>query len=199
VPDKGKIAGIIKKGDYFILRFAELNAYHDDEKTGITDRIAEQLINKLSKYGQVFISSERLLPSHLEKYRLPTSPSIIHHVLAFAKMYIGDSQSMAVESALLGTPGIRFNDFAGEIGVLNELEEKYGLTRSFKTFEEADFMDYVDNLVSNKNISQEYAQRRINMLKDKINTKDFFIWFIENYPESKNSFRKNPAIQFNFK
>ena len=35
---------------------------------------------------------------------------------------------MAVEAAMLGTPSLRFNDFAGKIGVLEELEHKYELT-----------------------------------------------------------------------
>ena len=45
-------------------------------------------------------------------------------------MYIGDSQSMAIEAALLGTPGIRFNDFNNKIGHLNELKNVYKLSTS---------------------------------------------------------------------
>ena len=34
-------------------------------------------------------------------------PSDMHHALAFASLYIGDTQTMAAEAAVLGTPSIR--------------------------------------------------------------------------------------------
>lgn len=67
----------------------------------------------------------------------------IHHAMAFAKMYIGDSQTMAAEAAVLGTPSIRFNDFVGEIGYLEELENTYQLTFGIMTSDR-------ENLLKNK-------------------------------------------------
>ena len=133
-----------------------------------------------------------------DSYRIDIDPTYIHHFLAYAQMYIGDSQSMAVEAALLGTPGIRFNDFAGEIGVLNDLEYKYGLTNSFKTSYEDGFFSAVENMLNNKNLRKEYQSRRLEMLKDKINVLRFFVWFIENYPESREIMRQNPDYHHNF-
>lgn len=51
----------------------------------------------------------------------------MHHVMAFASLYIGDSQTMAAEAGVLGVPFVRFNDFVGSIGYLRELEDKYEL------------------------------------------------------------------------
>ena len=42
--------------------------------------------------------------------------------MAFASLYIGDSQTMAAEAGVLGVPFVRFNDFVGRIGYLRELE-----------------------------------------------------------------------------
>ncbi len=56
------------------------------------------------------------------------NPSDIYHALYYADLYIGDSQTIAAEKAVLGTPALRFNDFVGKIGYLEELEHKYGLT-----------------------------------------------------------------------
>jgi len=42
----------------------------------------------------------------------------MHHVMAFASLYIGDSQTMAAEAGVLGVPFVRFNDFVGRIGYL---------------------------------------------------------------------------------
>lgn len=48
-------------------------------------------------------------------------------MMAFASLYIGDSQTMAAEAGILGVPFVRFNDFVGRIGYLRELEDKYEL------------------------------------------------------------------------
>jgi predicted glycosyltransferase len=185
--------------DYFVLRFAQLNAYHDKNKTGITREIAFKLIEILKPYGKVYITSERTLEPELEKYRLAIDPLKIHHALYFAKLYIGDSQSMAVESALLGTPGIRFNDFAGEIGVLNELEGTYGLTYGIKTDSPEKLYDKVAELVRDPNLKENFKEKRAKLLNDKINVFAFFTWFIQNYPDSEKQLRSNMDRQYDFK
>ena len=52
----------------------------------------------------------------------------MHHALYFAEMFIGDSQTMTAEAAVLGTPALRLNNFVGKLGYLNELERKFNLT-----------------------------------------------------------------------
>lgn len=193
------IQGIEYSGKFFVLRFASLTAYHDDNRLGISNEIAKNLISMLSLYGQVFITSERKLPNEFEKYRLTTKASAIHHLLAKSALYIGDSQSMAVEAALLGTPGIRLNDFAGEIGVLNELEFEYGLTRSFKTNEPRKFLETVEEMASSSSIQDIYRQKRAIMLRDKINVLEFFVWFILNFPTSRDIMKSNPDFQYTFR
>ncbi len=198
-PNENELEEIIGKGDYFILRFAELNAYHDTNKEGINNTIAKKIIELLKPHGNIYISSERILDPELEKYRININPLKVHHLMYHAKMYIGDSQSMAVEAALLGTPGIRFNDFAREIGVLNELEQKYLLTNSFKTKQENELMNQILNMLVMPDLKKVYAERRKIMLNDKINVFKFFIWFIENYPSSQTTMQQNPNYQYNFK
>ena len=184
---------------YFILRFAKLNAYHDINAKGITTEIAQKLIDLLSRYGNVYITSERELEPQFEKYRLNINPLHIHHILSCATLMIGDSQSMAVEAAMLGTPSVRFNDFAGKIGVLEELEHKYGLTYGIKTSQPEQLFAKVEELVATPNLKDEFQKRREHMLSDKIDVTAFFTWFIENYPESKRIMKENPDYQYRFK
>ena len=185
--------------EFFILRFAQLSAYHDTNRTGITKEIAQKLISLLEPHGKIYITAERELEPEFEKYRLAIDPLKIHHALSFAKMYIGDSQSMAVEAALLGTPGIRFNDFAGEIGVLNELENTYGLTFGVKADKPQQLYSLVENLLANKNLKQEFEEKRKRLLHEKINVFDFFMWFIQNFSRSQIEMQKNMDYQYNFK
>ncbi len=165
-PNKDKIQGLTKKGEkYFILRFAELTAHHDKGKKGINLAIAKQLIEKLTPFGQVFITSERKLEPELENYRIKINPKNIHHALAFAQIYIGDSQTMAAEAAVLGTPSIRFNDFVGKLGYLEELEHKYQLTVGISTENSQILFDKVDELLKDEFIKTTFAKRKEEMLK----------------------------------
>ena len=167
---------------YFLLRFAQLNAYHDvsAHAHGINGEIAQKLIDMLTPHGKVYITSERPLEPTLEQYRLRINFLDIHHIMAYATLYIGDSQSMAVEAAMLGTPSIRFNDFAGRIGVLEELENKYQLTTGIPTSEPERLYKSIDSLLNTPNLREEYQRRRQRMLADKIDVATFFTQFIEN-------------------
>ena len=186
---------------YFLLRFAQLNAYHDinAHAKGITNQIAKQLVDMLIPFGDVYITSERPMSAELEPYRLKINPLDIHHVMAFAKIYIGDSQSMAVEAAMLGTPSLRFNDFAGKIGVLEELEHKYHLTCAIPSTEPQALFKKINEWLSTPNLTDLFQERRNIMIADKIDVSAFFTWFIENYPESKKIMKENPDYQFRFK
>lgn len=184
---------------YFILRFAKLGAHHDAGIKGISDEIAAKLIELLSPNGRVYITSERALNSGLEPYRIQINPIDIHHVMAFAKIYIGDSQTMAAESGVLGVPFIRFNDFVGRIGYLDELESKFQLGFGIKTNELEKLFSTIEDLLKDKNLSEVYKERRLKMLSEKIDYAAFLVWFIENYPLSVKTMKENPDYQYKFK
>ncbi len=166
---------------YFLLRFAQLSAYHDVSAKvhGISDKTAQELIKILSPHGRVYITSEREISPGLEKYRLRINPLDIHHIMTFATLYIGDSQSMAVEAAMLGTPAIRFNDFAGKIGVLEELEKKYQLTIGIPSSEPERLYQTVNKLIATEHLRDIYQSRRQKMIAEKIDVATFFTNFIE--------------------
>lgn len=199
-PDKSVVAKYFNPDEpYFLLRFAQLKAYHDGAAAGIDDALAKELIGILEPFGRVFITSERPLPESLEKYRLASNPLDIHHVMAFARLYIGDSQSMAVEAAMLGVPNIRFNSFAGRIGVLEELQDKYRLSFGIHSSKPEELVSKVKELLSMPDVNGQFHARRQVMLAEKIDVSAFFTWFIENYPESRRIMEENPDYQFNFK
>ena len=183
---------------YFIIRFAKLTAHHDKGIKGIDDAVANDLIGLLRQHGNVYISSERQLPETFEAYRLKIDPRDIHHVLAFAKILIGDSQSMSVEAAMLGTPSIRFSDFSGKISVLEELEHKYGLTYGILPDKPKEMFKTIKELLATPNLDKVFYSRRMNMLRDKIDVTAFLNWFIANYPESYLTMQDDPDHQKKF-
>ena len=184
---------------YFILRLVNLTAHHDGGISGISTDVARNVINLLEPYGKVYVSSEKPLGEKFEQYRLRINPLDIHHIMYYAKIYVGDSQSMAVEAALLGTPSLRFNDFAGRISVLEELEHKYGLTFGIPSCQQDRLYAKIRELLAMPNLYEEFQSRRQRMLADKIDVSAFFTWFIENYPESRRIMQENPDYQYRFR
>ena len=200
VPEKHFVNHLFNGSDrYFILRFAKLGAHHDNGKTGLNTKITENIIKKLSENGNVYITSERELEPQFEKYRIKIEPSLMHHALYFADLFIGDSQTMTAEAAVLGTPSIRFNDFVGKLGYLEELEHRYGLTRGIKTTEPEKLYSTIDEFLSNGNLKEEWQEKRLKMLGEKIDVTAFMVWVIENYPRSVGIVQKDPAFQYRFK
>lgn len=187
---------------YFIMRFSSLNAYHDGGIKGINTEIAQKLIDILKPYGRIYITSERELEPQFEQYRIPIKTLDMHHVMAFSTLYIGDSQTMAAEAGVLGVPFVRYNDFVGRIGYLNELENEYQLGYGIRASEEGSaekMYGVVQELLARPDLKEEWQRRRQKMLSEKIDYAQFLTWFIENYPESKKTMKENPDYQFRFK
>ena len=183
--------GINPDEPYFLIRFAKLNAHHDGGVSGISTDIARRLVELLSPHGKIYITSERALEPEFEQYRLHINPLDIHHVMAFATLSKGDSQSMANEAAMLGVPSLRFNDFVGakKIGVMEEMEKVYGLTYGISSHEPDLLYAKVEELLAMPNLREEFQKRRQKMLSDKIDVTAFLTWFIENYPASAQQAR----------
>lgn len=181
---------------YFIIRFAKLKAHHDTGIKGISTEIAQRLLDILKPYGRVFITSERELEPQYEPYRIHIKPIDMHHIMAFADIYIGDSQTMAAEAGVLGIPFVRFNDFVGRIGYLRELEDTYHLGFGVTTDHVEKLYETVENLIAMPGRKEEFQSRRHKMLSEKMDLAKFLTWYIESYPQSKESFRQNPGIQY---
>lgn len=179
-PDRTVVNDVFGKTERnFVIRFVDLIAFHDKGKKGITDTLAQQLIDRLLPFGRVHISSERKLPVQFESYRLKVPASQMHHVLAFADLFIGDSQTMTAEAAVLGTPALRFNDFVGELSYLEELEHTYGLTYGFRTNESDRLLVQLDELLRMPNLKEEWKNRKEKMLSEKLDLAQWIIRFVE--------------------
>ncbi|MEZ5146697.1 MAG: DUF354 domain-containing protein [Bacteroidales bacterium] len=145
---------------YYILRLVSLRAYHDVGMKGLSNEQVRELMNLLERNGKVFITSERELPSEFEKYRIQINPSQIAHVLYYAEMFIGDSQTMTSEAAILGTPAFRCNDFAGKISVMEEKETKYGLSFNFRPAEFQKMYNKIESLLKVKNYKDDFHLKK---------------------------------------
>lgn len=203
-PEKDKIKHLLKdKERYFILRFSSFNAYHDHrlKEVGFNNSLIEKIISILEPYGNIYITSEREVTLYLEKFIIPIDLNDMHHALYYSDMYIGDSQSMAVEAAVLGVPSIRFNKFVSkyQVSVLEELENKYKLTIGINSNAPNKLIKTVRELLDIKDLKIEWHMRQKRMLSEKIDVASFITWIVENYPESSNILKRNPDYQDKFK
>ncbi|HOJ19249.1 MAG TPA: DUF354 domain-containing protein [Ignavibacteriaceae bacterium] len=167
---------------FYLLRLVNFTAGHDIEGNhgGITSEIMDKIIKLLSENGRVFITSEGELDSKYQDYMLKINPTDIHHILSFAELFISDSQSMTVEAAMLGTPSIRFNSFAGKISVLNEIETRYELSIGISNQYPQKLLETIQELLNNKNLRKEISERREFMLSEKIDVTEFTLNLIKN-------------------
>lgn len=173
--------GLSKADNFIILRFVSWDAHHDISDRGFTNIL--DAVRVLERYGRIFITSEKKLPEELEKYRISVPSEKIHHLLYFATLYIGESATMASESAMLGTPSIFVS--TSRRGYTDELENKYGLVYNFSDPEKGQeyALAKAVELLKNENVKSEWREKRLKMLSEKIDVTKFMTDFIKNYPK----------------
>ncbi len=197
IPDRNRV-NVPDGQRYYIIRLANLQAYHDSKAKGISNEYARELINILKEKGKIIISSEKPIPNEFKNLEFRGKKEDIHHYLYYADLFIGDSQSMAVESAMLGTPNIRFNDFVGKISVLEEIENKYNLSIGINSDHPNKLIETVKILSTESELVNDFKKRKKKLIDDKIDVTAFYVWFLENYPESKDIMKFNPDYQNQF-
>jgi len=181
-PEVLKDLGVEVGEPFTILRFVSWGAHHDVGQHGIKNKIA--LVRELEKFGKVFITSEGPLAKEFEMYRIRVTPEKIHHLLYYATLYVGEGATMAVESAILGTPSIYISTLAGTMGNFSELEKKYGLLFNYSDSESA--LAKTLELLKDPELKKTWGLKRAALLRDKINVTEFMVKLIESLPEKKS-------------
>lgn len=174
----------LKKGErFFLVRFVALKGHHDVGQAGLSLEQKQALVNLLKSYGRVIITSERAVEPEFEPYRLPVPPEEIHSLMAYSSMFVGDSQTMTSEAAILGVPALKCNTFAGQLSVPNELENQYGLCYAYHPDDFDKMYEHVKILLERNpdELRAEWQEKRKRFLDDHIDVTDFFTQFIENY------------------
>ncbi len=194
-------AGLEKGERFFIMRFVALKGHHDVGQQGLSLEQKCRLLELLKPYGRVIVTSERALEPEFEPYRLPVPPEEIHSLMAYSSMFLGDSQTMTSEAAILGVPALKCNTFAGRLSVPNKLEQKYGLCYAYQPDDFDKLYAHLEQLLAKdpEVLRREWQEKRQHFLDDHIDVTAFFTWFIENYPESKRIMEENPDYQTRFK
>ena len=174
-------AGLAEGKRFFIMRFVALKGHHDVGQHGLTLDQKKALVDLLKTHGRVIITSERAIEPEFEPYRLPVPPEEIHSLMAYSSMFVGDSQTMTSEAAVLGVPALKCNTFAGRLSVPNMLEQKYDLCYAYTPDRFEEMLEHIKQLLARKpeELKNEWQAKRQRMLEDMIDPTEFFVKYIE--------------------
>lgn len=175
-------AGIQEGERFFIMRFVALKGHHDVGQQGLTPEQKKTLVEILKPHGRVIITSERAIEPEFEPYRLPVPPEEIHSLMAYSSMFVGDSQTMTSEAAVLGVPALKCNTFAGRLSVPNMLENSYNLCYAYLPDHFEEMLGHIKQLLSRnpEELKNEWQTKRLQMLSEMIDPTEFFVNYIEN-------------------
>lgn len=182
---------VVNVEPYFVMRFNAFKAHHDVGVVGLTIENKRRMVQLLSQHGKVFITTERNIDEEFMLYQLRVPQDKVHSLLYYATMFVGDSQTMTSEAAVLGTPSIRCNTFVGRIHYLEEEEHRYELTYGFRPDASEEMFAKVKELLAtgDAELKAEWGKRRTVLLSEKIDYTAFLTYFIENYPQSVEEVR----------
>ncbi|MFC4989440.1 DUF354 domain-containing protein [Saliphagus infecundisoli] len=172
-PDALRERGVEPDDRYFLLRFRRWDALHDVGEAGLSRAGKRRLVSELADRGTVYITSTDPLPDAFEPYRLPVAPERIHDLLYYADLYAGDSATMATEAAVLGTPAVRVQSFAGRDRDMSNFRELagYGLLRSTPDEDRA-----IDSALALADAPPgRQSARRDRLLAEKIDVTEFLV------------------------
>jgi hypothetical protein len=183
-PSVFDLLGISRSHDYSVLRYKAFDCSHELGRRGLNDSDKIALVRELSSYGEVFILSEADVPEQIREHVLNVPNRRIHDVLYYASLFISDTQTMATEAALLGTPTIRGNAFVGDcdVSALIELEREFQLLFNLTTA--AEVAAKAAQLIQDPHAKEEWRKKRARLLERKLDMAALMVSLIEGYPGS---------------
>ncbi len=166
--------GVNPEEPYSVVRFVSWKALHDVKAKGFNLEDKIRLTEVLEKQGNVYITSESPLPEEFDRFRLPLPPHQVHHLLAFARLFIGESATMASESCILGTPFV-YLDIVGR-GYTDEQEQSYGLGYNYRPWEADAAITRAEEVLSSDLKNNPDFQGRVKkMLGEKMDVTKFIV------------------------
>lgn len=171
--DVRPLLGVDSDEPFAIIRFNAFGSHHDVGHAGFTPTERRQLIEKLSEDVTVFVSDEggAVDLADLDARPFDLHPALLHDALREARLVVSDSQTIATEAALLGTPIIRSNSFVGDDDMGNFVElAEHDLVQNVGEFDEV--LDLSMTYARDPEIKAEWERRRQEYMSDLVNLTD---------------------------
>jgi predicted glycosyltransferase len=180
-PDASKLkAEGLEPGEPFtFVRLVSWKSHHDTHDFGVRD--PRRVVQRLARYGRVLISSEAPLPDDLKPYERKGKVGDVHHVLAFARLFFGESATMASEGAQLGIPGIFLS--TSSRGYTDEQEQRYQMVFNFNGEQavEEDALNRADDILSDPTSPSIFRERHQRMMSEVIDVTAYVMEKVERF------------------
>jgi predicted glycosyltransferase len=178
-PDPAVLAefGLTPGEPYSIVRFVSWQAVHDRKERGLSAKQKRHLVEVLQRRGRVLISSEGPLTPDLAELEVRGRVNQIHHLIAHARLVVGESATMSSEAAVLGVPAV-FIATTGR-GYTDDEERRYGLVRHFTEDQYDMALSAIEETLATPPAAWQAARQRL--LKDKI---DVTAWMVDYFETS---------------
>ena len=179
-PDRERAlaAGLAPEGDTFLVRVVSWRANHDIGEKGWTRELLAGVIARLAPLGRVILSAEHATDPQFAPYRYQGPAADLHHLLAFCRLYVGESATIASEAAVLGVPAI-YAASTGR-GYTDEQEERYGLVRNLRHLSLEAISGAIAAILTQP--PEQWAQARAALLADTLDVAAFVADCIERFP-----------------
>ncbi|WP_336023546.1 DUF354 domain-containing protein [Halobellus salinisoli] len=166
--------GVNPDEPYVVLRFVEMGAHHDVGLSGISAAAKRRLVDELSADAAVYVSSEGAVPTETDAEPVPVPPALMHDLLSEASLFVTDSNTMATEAGLLGTPTIRSGAYAETTEFSNfEVLAEAGLVESVPAEDRA--VERAVTLFEDPNAERRWQRRRDDYVADKPDLTDYIV------------------------
>lgn len=179
---------------YCVVRFSAHDASHDRRIRGITPEGRRAILERLKRFGPVVVSieAEELRLERGAGEGIPVAPEHFHQLLANACVFVGDSQSVAAEAAVLGIPTLRLSGFTHKTFYLAYLEGA-GLIHNFSPGEEADLLAELERHLDAPASARQRSAAAAAELND--SAEDLTRWFTALVGEITGRDRGGPRIR----
>lgn len=175
-------SGLDPERDNYFIRIVRWGANHDIGKAGWSIDLLSQVVDRLSPMGKVHISTETPLPEQFDPHIYAGSVTEVHHVLAFCRLYAGESATMCTEGAVLGVPGIFSAPYS--ISYVRELAST-GMVVNIESVDQDRIIAALDDILSRS--TEKWAEIHRNMMAEKDDTAVYITSTLESWGEGRNN------------
>jgi len=155
--------GVQPDEPYTVLRLKAWHAIHDLGVAGYGPDDMLRLVRRVAEHARPVISAEGDVPDEVAAYLNPVPVRDVLHLLAFARLYVGEGSSMAAEAACLGTPAVYLSPESRR-GYLDEMERRYGHVTTVHTV--ADAIERSCAWLADPAVEQRAAEARARLLAE---------------------------------
>lgn len=166
--------GIPAGSPYSVVRFVAWNATHDAFERGLSQADKRQVIQTLSQYGAVVLSTEDASSIDIDGVITTYPLDRMHDILAFASIYVGEGNTMAAEAATLGTPAIRANTM--DNGYCRYLQS---LGLMVQSTDGNDILSNMNRLLYDTQAQQHIVQAHEQFLSETVPVRDVILQHID--------------------